>query len=878
MNPTLTYGKVKPMGMINWLAKQVAERYVTLQAGESLGFLDAWKTKRAPTKRELLDSYKGTAYACANLNAQTVAATPLRLFVQRSRGQPKVKISTRRITKGMDRYLRSSPDMSMRLKGAVEIEEVLEHPILDILNATNARLDGYTLWELTDLCQEFEGNAYWWLELNSLGVPEKIWIIAPHLVTMKRDETTGDVTYKVKRGVREETFEESEIVHFKFPNMKDPYGPGISPTRAVYESVALMGSHLSYQQTLIDNRARPDLMLIPKRPLGRAGITRLIQRFKEKFRRGGNDGIFIADGDADLKPLNFSPKDMQILALYGITRIDLANGYGVPISMLETKDVNKANAMAGRAQHARNAIGPRCKRIQGVLNSQFCPLFDDRLFVAFDNPVPEDIEDKIALRNANIAAATTTINEERIEDGKEPVEWGEEPWMDGTKVQPSMMIWDEEEDVDVDVSTDEPTQPVGGAGKPDEAGIPPVERITGIDAERAETMLRDVSNGMTSPEVARYILVAMGFDEQQAAAMVQAAINFTPKEDEPSEPPPAKPTEQQQDQQDGKVASLLIDYWCEESPRDVVIRSLVAMGWKKQDAFRMTYPVPFILDAKIGCMCGCGHKHEHVREDPKDDWHKDTSKGGHRRRLPEGREISKFLRSIFRQQHKEVLKDLVSEPKQIRIKEFRKVNLSGWTEKMKHQAHPLIQMHYEEGAKDFIARTGVSTSEEVWNVQNPKVQEAIDRAAMRFCASTNQTTSMKINEAIDKLRDELASGILGPDTNTVAELTRRVSSVFDQAEHWRAQQIAITEASRAVHQGQLIAAVNSGIVKGFRWLASADACDLCKEIMDERGEIPIGGKFAHVSDDPDYGDIAGPPAHPNCMCTITEVLMEPPEE
>ena len=62
------------------------------------------------------------------------------------------------------------------------------------------------------------------------------------------------------------------------------------------------------------------------------------------------------------------------------------------------------------------------------------------------------------------------------------------------------------------------------------AGVTAVERIAGVDAERAEQMLGRVSRGEASPDIVRTILVGMGFTDQQAADMTAKAEQFKPAE------------------------------------------------------------------------------------------------------------------------------------------------------------------------------------------------------------------------------------------------------------------------------------------------------------------------------------------------------------
>ena len=47
----------------------------------------------------------------------------------------------------------------------------------------------------------------------------------------------------------------------------------------------------------------------------------------------------------------------------------------------------------------------------------------------------------------------------------------------------------------------------------------------------------------------------------------------------------------------------------------------------------------------------------------------------------------------------------------------------------------------------------------------------------------------------------------------------------------------------------------------------------CKELADKAGVIGLDDHFIKgVSDNPAYADIPFPPLHPNCKCTVVEVL------
>lgn len=402
------------------------------------GGVDTWKVQRSPSKLELLQQYKSIVYACANINARAVASAPYRLYVQTNTGHAKARCPVKGISSSQKKSLKRVTYLSRRLSKAVEIEEVTDHPLLTLLQTVNDQIDGFELFELTDLYQELSGTCFWYLVKNGLGVPVEIWLIPSSMVHPFRDPMTGMVLYWLVGASRQVRYELDELLVFRFPNPQDPYGEGWSPSRAAWESVSLINKSYSKSLAMMENNARPDILFSPKEFLGGSEAMNLEKRLQQKFRRGGMGGIMVTDSAFEAKILNYSPRDMEMLALYGISKIELANAYDVPMSLLETKDVNRANAEAGHYQHAKLAIAPRVTRLGSRLTSKLCPMFDPtgRLFITFDNPVPQDETVRMATRVANLDAGVVTINEERAEDGLEPVEWGDKPWLSYTLAQP----------------------------------------------------------------------------------------------------------------------------------------------------------------------------------------------------------------------------------------------------------------------------------------------------------------------------------------------------------------------------------------------------------------------------------------------------------
>jgi hypothetical protein len=182
---------------------------------------------------------------------------------------------------------------------------------------------------------------------------------------------------------------------------------------------------------------------------------------------------------------------------------------------------------------------------------------------------------------------------------------------------------------------------------------------------------------------------------------------------------------------------------------------------------------------------------------------------------------------------------------------------------------PLLTLTWEQAAAKFAPRVGLDPDE--WSVVNPHTEQAIWDAALAFAESTNATTSDELHDALERTRAALVEGVV-EHGEALPALTKRVNAIFEGAETWRARRIAWTETSRAVHAAQVEAARRSGVVTGWRWLASADACSLCLAIAARAPAVRLGDSFAVIGDNPTYAEIEHPPAHPHCNCTLVEIL------
>lgn len=170
------------------------------------------------------------------------------------------------------------------------------------------------------------------------------------------------------------------------------------------------------------------------------------------------------------------------------------------------------------------------------------------------------------------------------------------------------------------------------------------------------------------------------------------------------------------------------------------------------------------------------------------------------------------------------------------------------SEQGKHQKDPM------RGAKKPTPEVDFAFDE-----TNPDAVEAIRDHGADLIDGISKTTR-------DDIRDLVEEAFTNPDMD-VSDLADEIENIIDDPD--RADKIARTETMQASNDGQLEAwdqAEEAGLLTGDEqkeWIATDGerTCDICGD-MD--GETVDRGEPFNVDGD----DLNGPPAHPNCRCTV----------
>lgn len=226
--------------------------------------------------------------------------------------------------------------------------------------------------------------------------------------------------------------------------------------------------------------------------------------------------------------------------------------------------------------------------------------------------------------------------------------------------------------------------------------------------------------------------------------------------------------------------------------------------------------------------------------------------------LPDGESIRVEMAAIFREQ---------------------RLALLGWMDENGFKAFslPMSWPSWESlrlGAAEIAGRVKGAIGD-IWqtflDVSDPVVAAKVDAQANALAANVNGTTTGLLGRLLDKVTSLFNSGKLAL-SEAIKSLRKGVTEELKPMEAWRARRIAVTEASRAYHDAQIMRAHTSGVVTGWRWLLADNPCPICIAIQEACPFAELDQPFAIIGTGP-YSVIYGPPVHPNCLCSLEEVVL-----
>lgn len=308
-----------------------------------------------------------------------------------------------------------------------EIEEILEHPLLDLLENPSKAHDGETMRELHHTYRNLVGESYFLMvkggrpfEMKLGQLPDALQVLPAHLVEFKLGKSRySDST--IKYGQTE--YKLSEIIRDFVPDPGNPY-VGRSIVSAAAAAIDTDESMQNWNRRMFKNNGRPGLVFnLQGDNIDSSVYDNLKQQMQELYS-GGNTFKSLVVENGEVKPYMLNAQDLDFLASREFTQGEILGMFKVASAMIGmTKEFNRANMDGARYAHYLINVVPRLRKEVRMWNNALVKPYDPTLELYFDNPVPEDVEAKLKEATEGVNS-WLTIDEVRAERGLDELPGG----------------------------------------------------------------------------------------------------------------------------------------------------------------------------------------------------------------------------------------------------------------------------------------------------------------------------------------------------------------------------------------------------------------------------------------------------------------------
>lgn len=311
-------------------------------------------------------------------------------------------------------------------------EQVINHPIIDLLNRPNDQQTATDFFYLMSAMIETSGQFFIYPIKSGLNTGKvlELHLLDPSKMQTVVDQTSPVVnilgyTYSDKGKVWK--FEPDQLINVLRPN---PYNQalGISTIQmARFDGTNELNS-IQMNNAFYDNGAYPGGVLKTEQPLNPDVFNKLKAQVKSQYegKKNAFRMMFLSHG-LDYQQISPSQRDMQYVEQRKLNRDQILSIFKVPKSMVAVSDaVNRATAEAENLAFARNVIKPRLELIFDKLNYFLLPLLGgEGLELRFENPIKDDQEFELKEQIASVNV-WRTVNEVRQMEDLPPIEGGDE--------------------------------------------------------------------------------------------------------------------------------------------------------------------------------------------------------------------------------------------------------------------------------------------------------------------------------------------------------------------------------------------------------------------------------------------------------------------
>lgn len=305
---------------------------------------------------------------------------------------------------------------------AGDSEELLEHELLDVFNNPNPIMTRREFFEVSLAHYLLSGDCFWALARTGNRVTGMIPLRPDYVEIVLSKERTEIVGYEY-RHAETVRFAPQDVVHIK--NI-DPTNMlrGVGAIRPASQRIVSEKEASRFQAQLFKNNGMPSVLVFLDQDLTGKDeeIAQARAKWKRTFKEDGEQVGFFGNNTKDVKSFSTTPKEMDFTQSQEKLRNDILAAFGVPLPMVDLKDIERANSREAYRMFLQEAVIPALDAFEDAINHRLVSQVDESVFVTFPDPTPFDRETALQEATQLKKAGIITANEARALFNYEPMD------------------------------------------------------------------------------------------------------------------------------------------------------------------------------------------------------------------------------------------------------------------------------------------------------------------------------------------------------------------------------------------------------------------------------------------------------------------------
>ena len=262
-----------------------------------------------------------------------------------------------------------------------EHQEVVDHPLLTLLEGVNETMTGIELKYTTMAHLELAGNAYWLLDgvKSDTDQPRAIYPLNPGSMHVRLNKSSfpyriSHYEYHVDGNIIR--FETYQMLHLKYPDPNDPF-VGIGVPQTIPSWIDSDNYAMEYNRKFFQNGASIGLFIQTDTNV-EGNIDRIRKGFDNRYAGVDNaHKVPVLPKGVKLEHSGVTQRDMDFSVLTEATRDRILAGFRVSKTILGTaeSDTNRSTAETADYVFSKRTIKPKMLLIISYLNEFLAALW-----------------------------------------------------------------------------------------------------------------------------------------------------------------------------------------------------------------------------------------------------------------------------------------------------------------------------------------------------------------------------------------------------------------------------------------------------------------------------------------------------------------------